>query len=254
MSEIESEKNKFTILAEWTIRKLRKINTDVSEEDELIRWILYSFGIEKIGQDIYLYLRKEGSSTSTEIAEKFGISPATARRYLEQLHLIGLVDYIGREYHLSFEDISRGIRSILIPRINEVLHAIIMVANKVSGHKYLEEPFTSEASFSTWEHLAEKIEKKIWKGIKIKESEDKIIMDVFRKYELTMGDINRCLDKGKKLVIRVFGSLKISRDIDPTTASQVIDRVTVFGSVEGPKNVLNAILDRFEIFGSLRMR
>ena len=82
----------FEILAEWTIRKLRDIDT--MDREKILRWVLYSLGVKDLGIDIYIYLQKKRRATTTEIAEKFNISPTTARRYLEQLHALGLVDYI----------------------------------------------------------------------------------------------------------------------------------------------------------------
>lgn len=268
MSSESTSKKDFTILAEWTIRKLRKIDFTSADKEIIIRWILYSLGIEKLGQDIYIYIRERGSATSTEIAEKFGISPATARKYLEQLHLVGLVDYIGREYHLSFEDISRGIKSILIPRINDVFQALLRAAAILRKYEISEEKVTlPEVTSGDWvrftkrfqefekrfREFEEKTRKLMWTGVKIKETDEFIIMDIFRSHELTSDDLIRCAEKGKKLIMHVFGSLKISNDVDPSIASSVIYKIVVYGSVHGPKNVLNQILDRLEIYGSLKV-
>jgi len=255
----------FTILAEWTIRKLRKIDFEKADEEEIIRWVLYSLGIEKLGQDIYLYLREKGSATSTEIAEKFGISPATARKYLEQLHLVGLVDYIGREYHLSFEELDRSLRSILLPRINDVLRTVLRVASLLRKRGIPEEVLPLELQEEGLIDLAgklgekmrkieEKARKLLWSGIKVEEEGEFVVMKIFRNYVLSNNILTKCAEKGKKLVMHVFGPLKISDDLDPSLASSVIERIVVYGSVTGPRKVLSSILDRLEVYGSLSMR
>mgnify|MGYP000282916586 CR=1 FL=1 len=119
----------YEILAEWTIRKLRDIDIEKADKEKILRWVLYSLGVKDLGIDIYLYLRNARRSTTTEIAEKFNISPTTARKYLEQLHSLGLVDYIGREYHLTRDDLSGCIREILMPRIKKVLDDIAEMAD-----------------------------------------------------------------------------------------------------------------------------
>ncbi len=129
----------FEVLAEWTIRKLRDIDLDRADREKIIRWVLYSLGVKDLGIDIYLYLKKVKRSTTTEIAEKFNISPTTARKYLEQLHSLGLVDYIGREYHLTREDLSGCIREILLPRIRRVLEDIADIAGGVEFGEWSEE-------------------------------------------------------------------------------------------------------------------
>lgn len=259
----EETKKEFTILAEWVVRKLRKIDFENADKETIIRWILYSLGIEKLGQDIYIYLRNKGSATSTEIAEEFNISPATARKYLEQLHLIGLVDYIGREYHLSFEDIEKGIRSILIPRINEVFQALLRAARSIKEYETTEESeiFLAESlseKFKGLERklhkLTEKLSREIWTGITVREKDDVLVIDIFRSYELTNQELLQWARRGKRIVLNVYGSLNISDDVDPNLLASVIERLTIFGSLKGPKSALNAILGRLEVYGSIRMR
>ena len=87
---------------------------------------------------------------------------------------------------------------------------------------------------------------------KIKETNEFIIMDVFRNYKLSKKDIDKCLESGKKLIMRIFGSLEISSDVDPVEISEVIEKITVYGSVEGPRNVIKAIMDRFEVYGAIK--
>ena len=125
--------DEFEIIVEWVIRKLRDINSFKADPNKIIRWVLYSLGVKDLGVDIYMYIRANRRATSTEIADKFRISPTTARRYLEQLHSLGLVDYIGREYHLTRMNIASCIRDILIPRIKSVLEDIASVADRVSS-------------------------------------------------------------------------------------------------------------------------
>jgi len=107
--ETEKEKTEESdVLAEWTIRRLRPLR-DITEEDypeRAKRWVLYSLGLDKLHQDIFLRLEKNLRSTTTDIASEFEISPNTARKYLDELHTVGLVDYIGREYTLTYESLS----------------------------------------------------------------------------------------------------------------------------------------------------
>ena len=72
----------FEVLAEWTIRRLRPLQ-EVSEEDDsekYKRWVLYSLGLDKLHQDIFLHLEKNLRSTTTDIANEFDISSNTARK------------------------------------------------------------------------------------------------------------------------------------------------------------------------------
>ncbi len=71
MSEdVNAEAKGFETLAEWTIRRLRPLK-ELTEEDyteRVKRWVLYSIGLEKIHQDIFLYLEDKLRSTTTDIA------------------------------------------------------------------------------------------------------------------------------------------------------------------------------------------
>jgi len=245
---MEEDDGEFMILAEWVIRKLRKIDFEKADDETIIRWILYSLGVEKLGQDIYLYLRERESATSTEIAEAFKISPATARKYLEQLHLIGLVDYMGREYHLSFEDIGRGLKSFLLSRINDVFDSLIKASNVLRKRRLSREIIIPTETVIEYE----KTLKRAWSGISIKETKDYVIMRVLRSYVLKEDILNEILEKRKKLILEVFGSLKIDKNINPRLASSVIERITVYGSLLGPKDVLSKILGRITVYGSLK--
>jgi predicted HTH transcriptional regulator len=88
----KDETEDFEVLAEWTVRRLRPLQ-DVSEEDypeRVKRWVIYSLGLDKLHQDIFLHLEKNFRSTTTDIATQFDISPNTARKYLDELHTVGL--------------------------------------------------------------------------------------------------------------------------------------------------------------------
>ena len=119
----------FEIIAEWKIRRLKQLKS-LDDIDLVKRWILYSLGLEETAQEIYLYLEKMGSSTSTEIAKALNISPNTARKYLDDLHTVGLTDYIGREYHLTYDSLSKAIELILIPRLTDTLKTIARIARE----------------------------------------------------------------------------------------------------------------------------
>ena len=261
---MSDEQQEFKILAEWVIRKLRKIDFENADKETIIRWVLYSLGVEKTGQDIYLYLRERGSATTTEIAEYFNMSPTTARKYLEQLHTLGLVDYIGREYHLSFEDLGKSIRSALVPRINDVLRELIRATRSISREEFEEEFISPVADMKTallWStgklkrdlaKLKKEIKKIAWTGIDTSETDDEIRLDVFASYTLTGKDVQRCMEKGKKLVVNVFGSLRISEDIEPEDIEFAVKKITVFGTLTVPKKILEKIVGKLEVFGSIR--
>jgi len=256
------DKGEFKILAEWVIRKLRKIDFENADEETIIRWVLYSLGVEKMGQDIYLFLRERNSVTTTEIAEHFGMSPTTARKYLEQLHTIGLVDYVGREYHLSFEDLSKSIRSALIPRINDVVQALLKATRSLHERETPEEAILIGEQLSEkfkgleqkLHRLAEKLSKEVWSGIQFREKNGILIIDIFRSYELTNQELLKWAKKGRKIVLNVYGSLNISDDVEPSLIASTIERLVVYGLLSGPKEVLNEILGKLEVYGSMRMR
>jgi len=119
----------FEVLAEWRIRMLREPSPEEREtyRQRVQAWALSSLGVEEEGQRIYGLLIQKRSATSTEVAEKLNIAPATARKYLDQLHMLGLVEYIGREYHLLDDSISLAITRSVLPRIREVLDRVASV-------------------------------------------------------------------------------------------------------------------------------
>ena len=323
---------KFEVLAEWTIRKLKDIKT--KDRDTIIRWVLYSLGVKDIGIDIYMYLREKKRATTTEIADRFNISPTTARKYLEQLHSLGLVDYIGREYHITREDLSGCIREILIPRIRRVLYDIAETAETTEHPKYettihaseelqrkireaKEEAMKSinkllekgveitpevisgvlEKTFDAIGRFMEDLGKSIEKmsrymyiytfpkkydrdkkstiirlkapkppkpptrpgeslnqgyvgGLSIVETRDRIIYKIYSEHKLTIKDFEYAKEVGKKMLIKVYGSLEIDPSVGMEFA-EYVERLIVYGVLEAPGEFIDALGNRLIVYGHI---
>jgi DNA-binding Lrp family transcriptional regulator len=226
----EGEKGEFEILAEWTIRRLRPL--DASSEDDyqekVKRWILYSLGLDKITQDIFLYLEKAGRTTTTEVSSKFGMSPNTARKYLDDLHTIGFVDYVGREYNLTYESISRAIELMLIPRITDALRTI------------------SKGASSAEAPLKPSFREGITPG-RVETVEYVSSMTLNRKI------LESWFKRGKRIRIDCSGSLTIESDIDPDLFEAVIERIECAGSLSIPSDLYAAVSEKIEVTGSIHI-
>ena len=222
--EKEQEKGQFEILAEWTVRRLRPLDESDQEDytEKVKRWVLYSLGLDKLHQDIFLYLEKKLRSTSTEIAEAFSVSPNTARKYLDELNTVGLVDYVGREYHLTHESLSRAIELMLIPRITDTLRTI---ANNASG--------TDFQAFSHPIRAAEPGEVITEQGIN----------RINRKL------LEGWLSKGKRVHIKSYSRLRIEKDIDVNLFESVVERVDCYGRLEIPEDIYAAVSHKFRVWG-----
>lgn len=211
-------------LAEWTIRRLRPLK-ELPEEDypeKVKRWVLYSLGLDKLHQDIFLYLEENFSSTTTEIAGRFDISPNTARKYLDELHTVGLVDYVGREYTLTYESLSRAIELMLIPRITDTLRTIARGASSADRTQYSFQP----------------------EGV---ESEEAVV-------ETGVIEVNRKLleawyRRGKKVRIKSYSRLRINKDVDPELIDSVVERIKCLGTLEIPEDVYAAIAHKIRALG-----
>lgn len=228
--EEKGERDEFEILAEWTIRRLRPLET-LSEEDyteEVKRWVLYSLGLDKLPQDIFLYLKKRGRTTTTEIAKEFGISPNTARKYLDELHTVGLVDYLGREYHLTYESLSRAIELMLIPRITDTLRTIARGASSSEVPVY---PLPSRELHPG--------------GVEI--------ITYHSSMKLGRKVLEEWLRRGKKVYIRSHGPLTIESDVDPDLFDAVIERVHCHNRLKIPSEVYAATSHKFKITGSINV-
>jgi DNA-binding MarR family transcriptional regulator len=221
----KDETEEFEVLAEWTVRRLRPLQ-DVSEEDypeKIKRWVIHSLGLDKLHQDIFLYLEKNNRSTTTDIATEFNISPNTARKYLDELHTVGLVDYIGREYTLTYESLSRAIELMLIPRITDTLRTI------AKGASHTERPYYS--SFATPES-----------------------QEVLVESGLTL--INKKLleswySQGKKVRVKSYTSLTVKEDVDPEFFDAVIDRLKCYGSLRIPTDVYTRAAHKIRCMASV---
>jgi predicted transcriptional regulator len=223
----ESEKTRedLEVLAEWTIRRLRPLQ-DSSDEDypeKAKRWVLYALGLDKPHQDIFLYLEENHRATTTDIASKFDIAPNTARKYLDELHTVGLVDYVGREYTLTYESLSRAIELMLIPRITDTLRTIARGASNADYHR------------------AGPVE-----GIDTQ--------DVIVESGVTL--INKKLldswyNQGRKIRVKSYSNLKISGDVDPDLFDAVIDRIASYGRLEIPTEVYTRVAHKIRSWGSV---
>lgn len=234
MSETKKEKQKdekeekiedFEVLAEWTIRRLRPLQ-DVSEEDypeNAKRWVLYSLGLDQLHQDIFLHLEENLRSTTTDIASKFDISSNTARKYLDELHTVGLVDYIGREYTLTYESLSRAIELMLIPRITDTLRTIARGASNTDF--YRTRPVEGLGS-----------------------------QDVIVESGVTL--INKRLldswyNQGKKVRVKSYSHLKVCDDVDPGLFDAVIERIASYGGLEIPTDVYTRVAHKIRSWGGV---
>jgi len=222
----------FEVLAEWIVRKLRlpEAIPEEKREEYIKRWVMYSLGLEKTAQDIYLYIERKGSVTSTEIAKQFNISPNTARKYLDDLHTLGLVDYIGREYRLEFRSLSKAIEMALIPRIEDTLRTIAKTARLVERE-------------ITYTGVAEMIGE-----------EGKVSKIVFMA---PMEINNRLLESwfraGRKVSIKCMGPLTLTMDIDPELADKVIERIVVMGPLTIPSQVYAILSDKVKAIGTIKI-
>jgi len=204
---VSEEIEKFEILAEWVIRKLRPLELIPAErrEEVIKRWVLYSLGLDKLAQDIYLYLEKCRGVTTTEIAKEFNISPNTARKYLDDLHTLGLVDYIGREYRLEYDRLSKAIELALIPRIKDTLERIARIAKLAER----------EIDYSTL--------------IEVKPPREGVTVKYYAPMRITKKIIDEWHKLGKKVRIQGAGPLVFDEDIDPEVASEVIEKIEAAG-------------------------
>ncbi|UCB60513.1 MAG: DeoR family transcriptional regulator, partial [Candidatus Bathyarchaeota archaeon] len=221
----KDETESFEVLAEWTVRRLRPLQ-DVSEEDypeKIKRWVIYSLGLDKLHQDIFLYLEKNLRSTTTDIAREFDISPNTARKYLDELHTVGLVDYVGREYALTYESLSRAIELMLIPRITDTLRTI------AKGASNTDKPLSS--SFPSLESHEVLIESGVTQINK------KLLESWF--------------SQGKKVRVKSYTSLTVKEDVDPGLFDTVIDHLKCMGSLRIPTEVYTRVAHKIRCYGGV---
>ncbi len=80
---------------------------------------------------------------------------------------------------------------------------------------------------------------------------EKVIQDHAVKWSFTMGihvitrsELFELQEEGKKISVRVIGSLKIEDDIDPELARATIESIFVRGSFRAPTAVRHALDDR----------
>ena len=223
--EEEETRGDFQVLAEWTIRRLRPL-MDSSEEDypeKAKRWVLYALGLDKPHQDIFLYLEENCRSTTTDIASKFDIAPNTARKYLDELHTVGLVDYVGREYALTYESLSRAIELMLIPRITDTLRTIARGASNADYHR-------------------------------ARPVEGMGTQDVIVESGVTL--INKTLldswySQGKRIRVKSYSHLKVNDDVDPELFDAVIDRIASYGRLEIPTEVYTRVAHKIRSWGGV---
>jgi predicted transcriptional regulator len=223
--EREERPADFEVLAEWTVRRLRPLQ-DVSEEEHTEnakRWVLFALGLDRLHQDIFLYLEENYRSTTTDIASKFDISPNTARKYLDELHTVGLVDYIGREYTLTYESLSRAIELMLIPRITDTLRTIARGASKADY--YRSKPF---GAVDAQEVIVES-------GVTLI---NKQLLDSW-------------YGQGKKVRLKSYASLTVKEDVDPELFDAVIDQLRCLGGLKIPTEVYTRVAHKIRCYGGV---
>jgi predicted transcriptional regulator len=226
----EEKEGEFEVLAEWTVRRLRPLEEEAEEDytEKAKRWVLYSLGLDKLHQDIFLYLEKKLRTTTTEIATEFNISPNTARKYLDELHTVGLVDYVGREYTLTYESLSRAIELMLIPRITDTLRIIARGASTTDFSVYPLPP--GRPVRPTRAEYGEIYE-------------EKGITRVNRKL---LEDWHRV---GKRVYIKSYSGLTIDDDIDPNLFDAIVERIDCYGGLKVPSSIYGAISHKFRVYG-----
>jgi len=231
MSEdMNTETKGFETLAEWTIRRLRPLE-DLTEEgytERVKRWVLYSIGLETIHQDIFLYLEEKLRSTTTDIASEFEISPNTARKYLDELHTVGLVDYIGREYTLTYNSLSRAIELMLIPRITDTLRTIARGASSGDSTPYSFTPIGADDTVA---------------GETIKET---------GLHMLNQRMVDMWYQRGKKVKATAMNNLTIRDDIDIDMLDTVLDQLLVHNNLTIPKDMFERLAHKIRIHGSVK--
>ena len=223
----EEPRGDFDVLAEWTVRRLRPIEAEGGEDypEKVKRWVLYSLGLDKLHQDIYLYLEKKYRITSTDIAKEFQVSPNTARKYLDELHTVGLVDYVGREYHLTYESLSRAIELMLIPRVTDTLKTI---ARNASGEIGL--TLTPSVGSTPREITVEQ-------GVMV--LNQKILDEWYRQ--------------GKKVHVKSYSRLTIAEDVDPQIFDAVIEKVEAMGRLHMPSKLYTALAHKIRSIGRVHI-
>lgn len=227
-SKGEKMGEEFEVIVEWIIRKLKLPEfTGENVEERIKRWVLYSLGLDEKTQDIYLYLEKVGSSTTTEIAKEFNISPTTARSKLDDLHALGLVDYIGREYHLTHTTLSRSINLALIPRITDTLRYIAKIAASIEKGGRV--PVYVEKH-------GKNIEKLVY----------------FANIIITGRMVEGWYRQGKRIRLVSMGPIRFEKDIDPEMAESVFESIVSFGPVKIDEELYASLSHKFvKLFGPI---
>jgi len=228
--EMNTETKGFETLAEWTIRRLRPLE-DLTEEgytERVKRWVLYSIGLETIHQDIFLYLEEKLRSTTTDIASEFEISPNTARKYLDELHTVGLVDYIGREYTHTYNSLSRAIELMLIPRITDTLRTLARGASSGDSTPYSFTPIGADDTVA---------------GETIKET---------GLHMLNQRMVDMWYQRGKKVKATAMNNLTIRDDIDIDMLDTVLDQLLVHNNLTIPKDMFERLAHKIRIHGSVK--
>lgn len=215
----------YDVMAEWTIRRLRPLS-DLPEEtraEEIKRWVLYSIGLEKVHQDIFLHLEEHYRCTTSDIAKEFEVSPNTARKYLDELHTVGLVDYIGREYTLTYNSLSRAIELMLIPRITDTLKTIARGAT------------TSDFTPSMFAMGG---------------SDDIITEEGVSLVNQKLLDI--WVQRGSKVRLDSMGMLEISKDVDFQVLDSIIDSIMVKGNLRIPEEFYHEMAHKIRSIGMVK--
>jgi hypothetical protein len=242
---MSEEDHGFDVLAEWTIRRLRPLQ-ELTEEDyseKVKRWVLYSIGLEKIHQDIFLYLEKNFRSTTTDISQEFSISPNTASKYLDELHTVGLVDYIGREYTLTYNSLSRAIELMLIPRITDTLRTIARGASSSDSTPYSFTP--KDYNFTADPRPYARPDPRPGRSRVRKTVKETGIHILNQKM------VDMWYQQGKKVRATAMNDLTIDHDVNVEMLDAVLERLLVNNNLTIPKDIYERLAHKIRIHGSV---
>jgi Arc/MetJ-type ribon-helix-helix transcriptional regulator len=83
---------------------------------------------------------------------------------------------------------------------------------------------------------------------------NKLVDDIIVRKEFTVGflyhsrsDLERRRKKGEKLTVKVVGMYKLGSDVSRSLAADVLEDVTVLGSLRGPKEVVAWLRNKQEV-------
>ena len=174
--------------------------------------------------------RQSGDLFSTGVVMSRPISTgdySPARKYLDELHTVGLVDYIGREYTLTYNSLSRAIELMLIPRITDTLRTIARGASSGDSTTYSFTPRGADVSGA---------------GEIVKET---------GLHMLNQRMVDMWYQRGKKVKATAMNNLTIRDDIDVDMLDSVLDQLLVHNKLTIPKDMFERLAYKIRIHGSV---